>query len=262
MMNDYKKTKKIASKKKTLSKINLAIRASIWLCLGVSGFLVVFSGTAYVVNSELFEVKSIDIKGNEHLDADEVLSLLDLEEGDNILGWDMDAARQRLRTHPWVKDAGISRSLIPAGIGVRIVEHRPTATLILKDKPYLISEDGTVFAPAPEESFGLMIQAREYEPLHQGEDLDHVLKSAVRAVSVVEAKGLKVRDLVIEAGGVMNIRLDKGITLVILGEMTPLKVDMAMRAMREVKPVHGTVMDLTCEDKIVLRNRGGYGREG
>ncbi|MFY9397799.1 MAG: FtsQ-type POTRA domain-containing protein [Desulfomonilia bacterium] len=261
-MNDYKQAKKIASKKKTLSNINLAIRVSIWLCLGVSCFLIVSCGAAYVVNSELFKVKSIDIKGNEHLDADEVLSLLDLDVGDNILGWDMESARQRLRGHPWVKDVSISRSLIPAGIGVRIVEHRPTATLILKDKPYLISEDGTVFAPAPEENFGLMIQAREYEPLNQRGNVDGVLKSAMRAVSVVESKGLKVKDLIIEAGGVMNIRLDKGITLVILGEMTPLKVDMALRAMQEVKPVHGTVMDLTCEDKIVLRNRGGYGREG
>jgi hypothetical protein len=60
----------------------------------------------------------------------------------------------------------------------------------------------------------------------------------------------------------MNIRLDKGITLVILGEMTPLKVNMALKAMHEIKPSCGTIMDLTCEDKIVLRNRGGYGSEG
>ncbi|HNU75495.1 MAG: cell division protein FtsQ [Deltaproteobacteria bacterium ADurb.BinA179] len=261
-MNDYKETKKIASKKKTLSKINLAIRVSIWLCLGISGALIVFCGTAYVVNSKLFEVQDIEIKGNAHMDRDEVLAMLNLEEGDNILGWDMDAARLRLLTHPWIKDVGISRSFIPAGVGVRIVEHRPTATLMLKDKPYLISEDGVIFASAPEDHFGLMIQAREYEPLHGEEDLNGVLKSAMRAVSIVEAKGLKVRDLVIEAGGVMNIRLDKGITLVILGEMTPMKVDMALKAMREIKPVYGTVMDLTCEDKIVLRNRGGYGSEG
>jgi hypothetical protein len=191
-----------------------------------------------------------------------VLALLDLEEGENILGWDMDAARLRLLTHPWIKDVGISRSFVPAGIGVRIVEHRPTATLILKDKPYLISEDGVVFASAPEDHFGLMIQTREYEPPPGEQDLHDVLKAAIRAVSIVEAKGLKVKDLVIEAGGVMNIRLDKGITLVILGEMTPLKVDMALKAMREIKPVRGTIMDLTCEDKIVLRNRGGYGSEG
>lgn len=261
-MNDYKETKKIASKKKTLSKINLAIRVSIWLCLGVSGALIVFCGTAYVVNSKLFHVREITIKGNEHMDKDEVLALLDIEEGDNLLGWDMDAARRRLLTHPWIKDAGITRSFIPTGVGVRIAEHRPSATLILKDKPYLISEDGVVFASAPEDHYGLMIQAREFAPSRGEEDLHDVLKAAIRAVSIVESKGLKVRDLVIEAGGVMNIRLDKGITLVILGEMTPLKVDMALKAMREIKPTCGTIMDLTCEDKIVLRNRGGYGSEG
>jgi len=71
-----------------------------------------------------------------------------------------------------------------------------------------------------------------------------------------------VKDIVIEAGGVMDIRLASGITLVILGEMTPRKVDMAMRTIREIKPAIGTVMDLTCKDKIVLRNRGQYGSQG
>jgi len=70
---------------------------------------------------------------------------------------------------------------------------------------------------------------------------------------------VKVKDLVIETGGMMNIRLDRGITLVILGEMTSEKVDMALKTIREIKPECGTIMDLTCEDKIVLRNRGYHG---
>ena len=57
----------------------------------------------------------------------------------------------------------------------------------------------------------------------------------------------------------MNIRLDRGVTLVILGAMTPVKVDMALKALAEIKPACGTIMDLTCEDKIVLRNRGYHG---
>ncbi len=261
-MIDYKETKKTASKKKTLSKINLAIRLSIWLCLGISGALITLCAVAYVVNSELFNLKDIEIIGNAHVDKNEVLTLLDLDEGANIFSWDMDAAKQRLLVHPWIKDISISRSLIPAGISVRIVEHKPTATLVLKDKPYYISEEGLVFASASEDRFGLMIQAGDYEPANGDEDLNNILKSGISAVSVVEAKGLKVKDLIIEAGGVMDIRLAMGITLVILGEMTPHKVDMALRTLREVKPAAGTVMDLTCEDKIVLRNRGHYGSEG
>jgi hypothetical protein len=45
-----------------------------------------------------------------------------------------------------------------------------------------------------------------------------------------------VKDLVIEAGGVMDMRLASGITFVILGEMAPSKVDMALRAISEIKP--------------------------
>ncbi len=261
-MIDYKETKKTASKKKTLSKINLAIRLSIWLCLGISGGLITLCAVAYVVNSELFNLQDIEIKGTVHVDKNEVLTLLDLDEGGNIFSWDMDGAKQRLLAHPWIKDISISRRLVPAGVSVRITEHKPTATLVLKDKPYYISEEGLVFASATEDRYGLMIQAGDYEPANGEEALNDILKSAISAVSVVEAKGLKVKDLVIEAGGVMNIRLALGVTLVILGEMTPRKVNMALRTLREVKPATGAIMDLTCEDKIVLRNRGQYGSEG
>ncbi|MBN2298857.1 MAG: FtsQ-type POTRA domain-containing protein [Deltaproteobacteria bacterium] len=259
MDKDYKRTIKTASKKKTISKINLAIRVSIWLSLGISCTLMLFCGAAYISNSKVFQVKSIEIKGNGHIEENEVLTLLDIEEGINILGWDMDAARKRLLKHPWVKDISISRSFVPAAVNVRIDEHKPTATLVLKDRPYLISEEGHVFASAPQDNYGLLIQACDYEPLGTGEDLNDILKDAINAVTVVEAKGLKVKDLIIESGGMMNIRLDRGITLVILGEMTSDKVDMALKTLKEIKPECGTIMDLTCEDKIVLRNRGYHG---
>jgi cell division septal protein FtsQ len=259
---DYKETRRTASSKKTLSKINLAIRFSIWLCLGISGTLIMLCAVAYVVNSELFHLKSIEVKGNAHVEKNEVLNLLDIERGDNIFSWDIDAAKTRLLGNPWIKDVSISRSFIPASVSVHIMEHRPTATLFLKDKPYYISEEGSVFASATEDTYGLMIQASDYQPANGNEDLSIILKSAMSAVSIVQSRGLKVKDMVIEAGGVMDIRLAMGITLVILGEMTPRKVDLALRAMKEIKPAAGTVMDLTCEDKIVVRNRGQYGSQG
>lgn len=261
-MIDYKETRKTASKKKTLGKINLAIRFSIWLCLGISCALILLCAVAYMVNSELFHLKSVAVKGNVHVDKNEVLTLLDLERGDNIFSWDMDAARTRLLANHWIKDASISRRFVPASVTVRVVEHRPTATLFLKDKPYYVSEEGKVFAAATENAYGIMIQASDYQPANGSEDLDLILASALKAVSVVQSRGLKVKDLVIEAGGVMDIRLAMGITLVILGEMTPRKVDLALRAIREIRPVAGTVMDLTCENKIVVRNRGHYGSQG
>ena len=259
MVSDYKPKKKTASKKKTISKINLAIRMFIWLSLCISGALMLLCATAYITNSKIFHIRSIEIIGNEHVEENEVLTLLDIDQGDNILGWDMDAARKRLMKHPWVSDISISRSFVPACVNVRVQEHKPTATLVLKGKPYLISEEGLVFASAPEDNFGLMIQAGDYKPLGSGEDINEILKDAIHAVTVVEAKGLKVKDLVIESGGMMNIRLDRGVTLVILGAMTPVKVDMALKALAEIKPECGTIMDLTCEDKIVLRNRGYHG---
>ena len=107
--------------------------------------------------------------------------------------------REDLANH-WIKDASISRRFVPASVTVRVVEHRPTATLFLKDKPYYVSEEGKVFAAATENAYGIMIQASDYQPANGSEDLDLILASALKAVSVVQSRGLKVKDLVIEAG--------------------------------------------------------------
>jgi len=263
LVNDYKKRVKTPSKKKTLSQINLALRVFIWLSLGISGVLITFCAAAYIINSQIFLIREIEIKGNANVEKDEVLTLLDVDEGSNILSWDVKVARNRLQKHPWVKNIIVSRSFAPASLSVTIEEHKPTATLILKDKPYLISEDAQVFISAREEdAFGLIIQASKFESSGAEEELHEILKDSMRAVSMVEAKGLKIRDLIIESGGLVHIRLQGGITLVIFGEMTPKKIDMAMKTIKEINPPAGTIMDLTSEDKIVLRNRGGHGSEG
>ncbi len=163
-MIDYKETRRTASKKKKLSNIILAIRLSIWLCLGISGTLIGLCAVAYVVNSEVFHVKSVEIKGNVRVDRKEILTLVDLDKGDNIFGWDMEAARHRLLGNPWIRDIRISRSFIPAGVSIGITEHRPTATLAMKDKRYYISEEGAIFAPASDRPCGIMINADNYTP--------------------------------------------------------------------------------------------------
>ena len=213
----------------------------------------------YISNSDVFMIRHIEIKGSAHVDEDEVIRLIDVEQGGNILSWDIDAARQRLLRHPWIKDISISRSFIPTSVTICIQEHTPTATLILKDKPYLISEEGIVFSSSPEDSYGIMIQAGDYDQGITGKELHDILQDAIGAVKIVESKGLKVKDLIIESGGRMDIRLDRGVSLMVLGEMTQIKVDLALRTINEINPASGTIMDLTCEDKIILRNRGYHG---
>ncbi len=260
--SDIRQRFRTPSKKKAISQINTVLRLFMWLCIGISGVLMTVCAIAYIANSAAFNVRAIDIRGISHVKADEVLTLLDIEQGDNILSWDMNDAYKRLQKHPWIKDLRISRNFVPASIEVVVEEHRPAATLFLKDRPYLISEQGLVFISSPDTYYGLMIQAKDFTRQDMKEGLDHVLSKAIAAAKLVQAKGLALHDLAIEPGGLVDIRLKNGITLTIFGEMTAIKIDRAMKTMARMKPSEGTVMDLRCDDKIVLRNRGFHGNEG
>jgi cell division septal protein FtsQ len=262
LVSDFKERVRVPSKKKTISQINSILRVAMWVCLGISGALITICAIAYMSNSALFHIKRIDITGNVNVKRDEVLTLLDIDQGDNILSWKMNEARMRLQKHQWIKDITISRSFVPASVKVSIVEHKPIATLFLKDRPYLISEEGLVFASSSGVFYGLKINASDYTRDDMKQGLDQVLKSAVQAANLVRSKGLDVQDAAIEPGGLVDIKLKNGIILTIFGDITPIKVDMAKKTLKELNPPEGTVMDLRCDDKVVLRNRGSYGSKG
>lgn len=259
MVEDFKTKVRSSSKKKRISHINNVLRLGIWLCLAISSTLIVLFAIAYISSSDVFLTKQIEIKGCNHVEIDEILPLLDLEEGDNILSWDITNARQRMLGNPWVKDVSISRSFIPSSVEIQINEHFPAATLEFNDKRYLISKNGKVFAPAPEQTLGFIIQAPDYSPTDARQELNDILKKAIDAVKIIETKGLATEHVTIGSGGRMKILLQNGISLVFLGELTPVKIHMALRTLNEIKPQQGTTMYLTCEDKIILRARGSHG---
>ncbi len=259
MIEDFKRRQTSPSKKRRISNINKVLRLSIWLCLITSSTMVLICALGYLSNSDMFRVKGITIEGLKRVEADEALVLIDLEEGDNILAWDMAAARTRLVAHPWILRVGIKRSLIPAAVCITVEEHIPAATLILKDTSYLISHEGEIFAPAPGKPEGILIRATDWSVNDTGDELEGLLHRGIAAVHLIEDHQLDAMDLTIESGGRMHIRLKGGITLEFLGDLTPARVERALLALTRFSPESGTVMDLSCEDKIVLKNRSTHG---
>jgi hypothetical protein len=262
LVSDYKERVRIPSKKRTISQINAVLRVAMWMSLGISASLILICAVAYMSNSALFHLKRVDVTGNVNVKKDEVLTLLDIELGDNILSWNMNAARMRLQKHQWIKDITISRSFIPASLKVSIVELRPIATLFLKDRPYFISEEGLVFASSPGPVYGLKVIATDHTRADMNQGLGQVIQGAVRAAALIRSQGLEVQDAFIEQGGLVDLRLKNNVMLTIFGDITPVKIIMAKRTLKELNPPEGTVMDLRCDDKVVLRNRGMYGSKG
>lgn len=255
MVEDYKPRVKVRSSKKRRSHINNVLRFSIWVTLCASITMMVLCAVIYVSTAKVFYVNSIHIKKTPHLTKDEVLSMLDLDQGDNIFSWDMTLARQRLEAHPWAKAVKIKRRFIPASVSVEIEEYIPVACVIIGDKRYLISEEGKIFVSAPKDFSGLVIRGGECVAFDtdQGRAL---LKEGIKAVRYLEHRGVLVKDMNFGRGGRIEIGLSSGVCMGFWGDVDISRIDRALVVMRKISPGHRTLIDLSFDDKVILRFTG------
>lgn len=87
-------------------------------------------------------VDRVRVEGNERLSDGEILELLELTEGSNILTLDLDEVRTKLLRSAWVRDVSLER-VLPATLTLSIEERTPVAVAVMREL-YLLAEDGTV----------------------------------------------------------------------------------------------------------------------
>jgi cell division protein FtsQ len=95
------------------------------------------------LRSPLFAVRDLTVRGNTHLSAAEVERLTGTVRGQNIFAVDLAAARDRVRTSPWVADVTLAR-VLPSTIVVDVVERVPMAIARVGDRLFLIDDAGVV----------------------------------------------------------------------------------------------------------------------
>lgn len=109
-------------------------------------FIFVFSLASFIfLQSSVFSVREISVKGNKQLNREEVISLAGLNRGANIFKINLLQAREKLALHPMIQEVRITRDL-PAGIVVELTERRPVAVIADKDGYLVISNDGCLLA--------------------------------------------------------------------------------------------------------------------
>jgi cell division protein FtsQ len=92
-------------------------------------------------------VESVQVEGRQRADRQAILSALGVTRGTPILSVDLDAAKARLETVPWVRSASIER-LLPDTLFVRITERAPLALWQHGGKFDLVDQDGNAIANA------------------------------------------------------------------------------------------------------------------
>lgn len=125
----------------------------------------------FLHTSSSFNIKEIDIQGLNRLKEKEVLGLLSLELPQNIFHMDLRRARERIETHPRIKEAIIHRRP-PERIIIRVKEREPLA-LINREGDFLGIDSSGVPFPLIEPLKGIdlpLITGIEFREIIIGEE--------------------------------------------------------------------------------------------
>lgn len=96
-----------------------------------------------VTQCDYFAARQLTVEGMRRLTREEVAKQAGVHTGINILSANLTLARKRLRAHPWIAEAEVSRE-IPSGLTIVIKEHTALATVDFGQK-YLINRRGEIF---------------------------------------------------------------------------------------------------------------------
>ncbi len=110
--------------------------------IGVGGYY----GYQRISSSSYFLIKKIAIDNERHAPEKELVRLVASIKGQNTFTLDLAELRRAIRSHPWVKDATVSREL-PETIRIKVTEHKAHALLLLGHL-YLLDAEGQVFKRA------------------------------------------------------------------------------------------------------------------
>ena len=97
-------------------------------------------------NAAGFRIVSLALTGQHHVSREEILAIAGVTGRTSLLFLDVEAARERLKTNPWVADATVLK-LYPGGLQIGITEREPFALWQKEGRISVIADDGTVLEP-------------------------------------------------------------------------------------------------------------------
>ena len=97
-------------------------------------------------NAAGFRIASVALTGQAHLSREEILANAGVTGRASLLFFDVDDARIRLLTNPWIAEATVQK-LLPDRLAITVVERAPFALWQKDGRVSVIAADGTVLDP-------------------------------------------------------------------------------------------------------------------
>jgi cell division protein FtsQ len=99
---------------------------------------------SYFLSAPYFEIKETSVRGLKELTEKDVLTLVEIKPGQNILAVNVDVLARRVAVNPWVKNVYVGREF-PNRIVVDVRERNPIALVKQASDFYLMDSEGIVF---------------------------------------------------------------------------------------------------------------------
>lgn len=103
------------------------------------------------LNSPFFQLKSIEVYGNQKVGKEDIIQAAKVNEGENLLKISPAELKKRIKSIVWVKSVKVSRKF-PGGLKIQVEERKP-ALVVSRDDPSMewfdADEDGYVLEKAP-----------------------------------------------------------------------------------------------------------------
>jgi cell division protein FtsQ len=138
-------------KNKPVRRARLRDRAAFTIKITLGALTLVGVSVAFIfaydcfVQSNQFQVRRIEVSGQQRLSRQRILSIAGVGPRTNILAFNLTIARKRLLAAPWIAEATVSRE-IPSELRICIREEKPLAMLEMDDgSNFLINTAGRVF---------------------------------------------------------------------------------------------------------------------
>jgi len=198
-------------------------------------------------------VEEVLVVGRDETDKDELLRALGTGRGAPILAFDVEEARLRVESLPWIRTASVER-LLPDTILLTVEERKPLALWQQDGKFALIDYEGTVITRTDFERFGnLMVVVGEDAPQHAAALLE-MLGSQPELMKHVRAA--------VRVGGRRwNLRLVEGIDVRLPEQGAATAWFRLAEYDREHKVLARDVdvVDLRVPDRLIVRKTGEEG---
>jgi cell division protein FtsQ len=90
-----------------------------------------------------FRIATLAVSGHRHMSREEIVATAGVTGRSSLLFLDVDAARERLKTNPWIADATVLK-LYPGELQIGVEERQPFALWQADRRVTVIADDGTV----------------------------------------------------------------------------------------------------------------------